>query len=104
MSKWNLRLDDNLVELEGRVLEPEIINYSDRSVRYKQQEADWSRDGKCGWKQLGIFHPESDLLERIAEVLSTYYSRLSRPWLSSYQTGSFGQMACRLRRKTKAYR
>jgi hypothetical protein len=46
MSKWNLRLDDNLVELEGRTLEPEIINYSDRSVRYKQQEADWSRDGK----------------------------------------------------------
>jgi len=46
MSKWNLRLDDNLVELEGRTLEPETINYSDRSVRYKQQEADWSRDGK----------------------------------------------------------
>lgn len=45
MSKWNLRLDDNLVELEGRTLEPETINYSDRSVRYKQQEADWSRDG-----------------------------------------------------------
>ncbi|CAF4441385.1 unnamed protein product [Rotaria sp. Silwood2] len=46
MSKWNLRLDDNLVELEARTLEPETINYSDRSVRYKQQEADWSRDGK----------------------------------------------------------
>lgn len=45
MSKWNLRLDDNLVELEGRTLEPESIIYSDRSVRYKQQEADWSRDG-----------------------------------------------------------
>jgi hypothetical protein len=49
MSKWNLRLDDNLVELEGRTLEPETINYSDRSVRYKQQEADWSRDGKKKW-------------------------------------------------------
>ncbi|CAF2228788.1 unnamed protein product [Rotaria magnacalcarata] len=46
MSKWNLRLDDNLVELEARTLEPETINYSDRSVRYKQQEADWSRDGR----------------------------------------------------------
>ncbi|CAF0730721.1 unnamed protein product [Adineta steineri] len=46
MSKWNLRLDDNLVDLEGRTLEPETINYSDRSVRYKQQEADWSRDGR----------------------------------------------------------
>ena len=46
MGKWNLRLDDNLVELEGRTLEPETINYSDRSVRYKQQEADWSREGK----------------------------------------------------------
>ena len=45
MSKWNLRLDDNLVELEGRTLEPESIVYSDRSVRYKQQEADWSREG-----------------------------------------------------------
>lgn len=46
MGKWNLRLDDNLVELEGRTLEPETINYSDRSVRYKQQDADWSREGK----------------------------------------------------------
>lgn len=46
MSKWNLRLEDNLMELEGRILEPETINYSDRSVRYKQQEADWSREGK----------------------------------------------------------
>jgi hypothetical protein len=46
MSKWNLKLDDNLVDLEGRTLEPETINYSDRSVRYKQNEADWSRDGK----------------------------------------------------------
>lgn len=46
MSKWNLRLDDNLVELEGRTLEPETINYNDRSVRYKQQEADWSREGR----------------------------------------------------------
>ena len=27
-------------------IEPETINYSDRSVRYKQQEADWSREGK----------------------------------------------------------
>ena len=34
------------MELEGRILEPETINYSDRSVRYKQQEADWSREGK----------------------------------------------------------
>lgn len=45
MGKWNLKLDDNLVELEARTLEPEVINYSDRSVRYKKQEADWSRDG-----------------------------------------------------------
>lgn len=34
------------MELEGRILDPETINYSDRSVRYKQQEADWSREGK----------------------------------------------------------
>ena len=54
MSKWNLRLDDNLVELEGRTLEPETINYSDRSVRYKQQEADWSRDGKKKWRYLQL--------------------------------------------------
>jgi hypothetical protein len=45
MGKWNLRLDDNLVELEGRTLEPETINYRDQSVRYKQQDADWSREG-----------------------------------------------------------
>jgi hypothetical protein len=25
MSKWNLKLDDNLVDLEGRTLEPETI-------------------------------------------------------------------------------
>ena len=46
MSKWNLRLDDNLVELEARTLEPETINYSDRQVRYRQQDADWSREGR----------------------------------------------------------
>ncbi|CAF2532656.1 unnamed protein product [Rotaria sp. Silwood2] len=46
MLKWNLRLGDNLVELEDRTLEAETINYSDRSVRYKQQETDWSRDGR----------------------------------------------------------
>ena len=45
MAKWNLKLDDNLVELEGRTLEPETINYSNKSVRYQQQEADWSRQG-----------------------------------------------------------
>ena len=51
MGKWCLRLEDNLVEFEGRTLEPETINYSDRSVRYKQQEADWSRDGETKRRQ-----------------------------------------------------
>lgn len=56
MGKWNLRLDDNLVELEARTLEPETITYSDRAVRYKQQEADWSRDGKSRQKKTVYTH------------------------------------------------
>lgn len=45
MKKWEISLDTGLVEFDGRLLEPEQILYANRSIRYKHDEADWSREG-----------------------------------------------------------
>ena len=43
--KWEISLDTGLVEFDGRLLESEQILYANRSIRYKHDEADWSREG-----------------------------------------------------------
>ena len=45
LKKWEICLDNNLVEFDGRLLESEPILYANRSIRYKHDEADWSREG-----------------------------------------------------------
>ncbi len=45
MKKWEISLDTGLVEFDGRLLESEQILYANRSIRYKHDEADWSREG-----------------------------------------------------------
>jgi hypothetical protein len=48
LKKWEINLDTGLVEFDGRLLESEQILYANRSIRYKHDEADWSREGKGG--------------------------------------------------------
>ncbi len=45
LKKWEISLDTGLVEFDGRLLESEQILYANRSIRYKHDEADWSREG-----------------------------------------------------------
>ena len=45
LKKWEINLDTGLVEFDGRLLESEQILYANRSIRYKHDEADWSREG-----------------------------------------------------------
>jgi hypothetical protein len=45
LKKWEICLDNNLVEFDGRLLESEPILYANRSIRYKHDDADWSREG-----------------------------------------------------------
>ena len=45
LKKWDISLDNGLVEFDGRLLESEQILYANRSIRYKHDEADWSREG-----------------------------------------------------------
>ncbi|CAF1131387.1 unnamed protein product [Adineta steineri] len=46
LNKWNISLDQGLVELTGRTMEAESIIYKDRTIKYNPLEADWSRDGR----------------------------------------------------------
>lgn len=46
LKKWEISLDTGLVEFDGRLLESEQILYANRSIRYKHDEADWSREGR----------------------------------------------------------
>ncbi|CAF1379493.1 unnamed protein product, partial [Didymodactylos carnosus] len=46
LAKWQISVDEDLVELEGRVLDSEQIIYGDKAIRYKPSEADWSREGR----------------------------------------------------------
>lgn len=57
LKKWEINLDTGLVEFDGRLLESEQILYANRSIRYKHDEADWSREGSN--KQISL-----DFLER----------------------------------------
>jgi hypothetical protein len=45
LKKWDISIDTGLVEFDGRLLESEQILYADRLIRYKHDEADWSREG-----------------------------------------------------------
>lgn len=45
LKKWEINLDTGLVEFDGRLLESEQILYANRSIRYRHDEADWSREG-----------------------------------------------------------
>lgn len=49
LKKWEINVDTGLVEFDGRLLESEQILYANRSIRYKHDEADWSREGKRGF-------------------------------------------------------
>ena len=49
LKKWEINVDTGLVEFDGRLLESEQILYANRSIRYKHDEADWSREGERGF-------------------------------------------------------
>ncbi len=65
LKKWEISIDTGLVEFDGRLLESEQILYANRSIRYKHDEADWSREGLMNkkktrkicfkWKQKNFF-------------------------------------------------
>ncbi len=51
LKKWEISIDTGLVEFDGRLLESEQILYANRSIRYKHDEADWSREGLMNKKK-----------------------------------------------------
>ena len=66
LKKWEISLDTGLVEFDGRLLESEQILYANRSIRYKHDEADWSREGRSlkhisckNLKHWIVFYPSS---------------------------------------------
>ncbi|CAI9741520.1 piwi 1 isoform X1 [Octopus vulgaris] len=44
VEKWKLQLSDNLAAIAGRVLEPEKMYSSTKSLSYQSRDPDWSRD------------------------------------------------------------
>ncbi|XP_043281262.1 piwi-like protein Siwi [Venturia canescens] len=44
LSEWNLRLDDKLVTLPGKILKPETIHFGQRQTKTTDAQADWTRD------------------------------------------------------------
>jgi len=46
LNKWQISLDQQLVQLQGRTIESETIMYKDKTVKYNPAEADWSREGR----------------------------------------------------------
>ncbi|UJR37097.1 hypothetical protein I4U23_029801 [Adineta vaga] len=66
LKKWEISLDTGLVEFDGRLLESEQILYANRSIRYKHDDADWSREGRSlkhisckNLKNWIVFYPSS---------------------------------------------
>ncbi|CAF1387112.1 unnamed protein product, partial [Didymodactylos carnosus] len=47
LKKWNIELAEDLVEFDARNIGTEEINYGNRVVKYKLEEADWSREGRA---------------------------------------------------------
>ena len=79
MKKWEISLDTGLVEFDGRLLESEQILYANRSIRYKHDEADWSREGRSlrhisckNLKSWIVFYPSS-LRELGDELINALY-------------------------------
>ncbi|CAF4977055.1 unnamed protein product, partial [Rotaria sp. Silwood1] len=79
LKKWEISLDTGLVEFDGRLLESEQILYANRSIRYKHDEADWSREGRSlkhisckNLKNWTVFYPSS-LRELGDELINALY-------------------------------
>ncbi|CAF1424094.1 unnamed protein product [Rotaria magnacalcarata] len=79
LKKWEISIDTGLVEFDGRLLESEQILYANRSIRYKHDEADWSREGRSlkhisckNLKNWIVFYPSS-LRELGDELINALY-------------------------------
>ncbi|CAF0742824.1 unnamed protein product [Didymodactylos carnosus] len=46
LDTWEIKLADRLIDFEGRIVQAEDILYADRVVKYKFEDADWSREGR----------------------------------------------------------
>ncbi|CAF1161007.1 unnamed protein product [Adineta ricciae] len=44
LSKWNIKLDNDLIKFEARVVDAEEILYRENIVRYNYTDVDWSRN------------------------------------------------------------
>ncbi|XP_055839653.1 protein piwi [Episyrphus balteatus] len=79
LSDWNMKLDRNMVEIKGRVLEPQNIVFFDKRKVTAGEQADWTRS----FRDNAMFTTPSRGLDRWAVVAPNRSSRDVRNFVDS---------------------
>ncbi|XP_039962265.1 protein piwi [Bactrocera tryoni] len=79
LNDWNMALDRHLVELNGRVLEPQRIVFSEHRKESAGVQADWTRY----FRENGLFTTPSRGLERWSVIATNRNSRELRNFVES---------------------
>lgn len=79
LTDWNMRLDNRLVEVKGRILDQQRIVFKDHRKETGGEQADWTRH--C--RSMGMFTTSSRGLERWAVIATNRNSRDLRNFVES---------------------
>ncbi|CAF3687711.1 unnamed protein product [Rotaria socialis] len=77
LSKWQINLDKELVQLTGRTMKAESIIYKDRTIKYDPLEADRSRDGRS------LAHLSAKNLDKWILIYSQRHSQIAHSFVDS---------------------
>ncbi|CAF4516839.1 unnamed protein product [Rotaria socialis] len=77
LSKWQINLDKELVQLTGRTMKAESIIYKDRTIKYDPLEADRSRDGRS------LAHLSAKNLDKWILIYSQRHSQIAYSFVDS---------------------
>uniref|UniRef100_A0A1B0BTJ5 Piwi domain-containing protein n=1 Tax=Glossina palpalis gambiensis TaxID=67801 RepID=A0A1B0BTJ5_9MUSC len=86
LKDWNMTLDTKLVELSGRILDPQRIVFKDHNKLSAGDNADWTRL----FRDNGLFTTPTRGLERWCVISPTRYARESRNFVESLMRAGRG--------------
>ncbi|TMW49547.1 hypothetical protein DOY81_005376 [Sarcophaga bullata] len=79
LNEWNMKLDDRLVEVEGRILDQQKIVFRDHRKEPSGEQADWTRH--C--RSMGMFTTPSRGLDRWSVIAPSNTARELRNFVES---------------------
>ncbi|XP_013106819.2 protein piwi [Stomoxys calcitrans] len=86
LKDWNMKLDTRLVEVRGRILDPQRIVFADRRKESSGDQADWTRH----FRNMGMFSTPSRGLGRWAVIATNRSSRDLRNFVESLMRAANG--------------